>query len=147
MTQPMSAKQALVAHPRYAAVQRQSFDGADLPSVQLPQVRLTRCSFRGADLRHATLGGCRFKLCDFHGADLRGTSVRGTVFAGCDLTDVDLCDTDLTGAEFVLVLTGTPPHGLTDVTGIRLDNAVLRDARLEQVIGWPDGDRLSGALE
>lgn len=58
--------------------------------------------------------------------------------AGCDLTGADLRSADLTGARLGQVLTGTPPRGLTDATGIKLDdNAVLRDLHLDQVIGWP----------
>lgn len=79
-------------------------------------------------------------MCDFHGADIRGASLRGATFAGCDLTAADLRDTDLTGARLGLVLTGAPPHGLTDATGVRLDHAVVRDLRLDQVIGWPAAD-------
>lgn len=105
--------------------------------MRLQGLWLTRCSFRGADLRHATLDGCHFKMCDFHGANLRGASLRGATFAGCDLTDTDLRDADLTGARIGLVLTGSPPHGLTDSTGIRLDQAIVRDLQLDQVIGWP----------
>ena len=119
------------------ALQQQSFDEADLTSLRLQPLWFTRCSFRGADLRHATLDGCRFKLCDLRGADFRGASLRGISFAGCDLTGADLRDTDLTGARFGLVRTGVPPHGLTDATGVILDDAVFRDVALDQVIGWP----------
>ncbi len=139
MTQPSSAKVTLAARPRYATVQRKVFDNAELVSVRLQSLWFTRCSFRAADLRHATLDGCCFKLCDLHGVNLRGASLRGAMFAGCDLTDADLRDADLTGAGIGRVLTGSAPHGLTDASGIRLDRAVLRDLRLDDVIGWPDG--------
>ncbi|MFC9329548.1 pentapeptide repeat-containing protein [Kitasatospora sp. NPDC057015] len=84
--------------------------------------RPARWSFRGADLR---------------GASLRGVSLRGVSLAGCDLTGVDHREADLTGARIGRVRTGIPPHGLTDATGIRLDNAVLRAIELDLVIGWP----------
>lgn len=133
----MTAKEDLASRRRNAALQRQSFNGGDLASVHLQQLWFTRCSFRGADLRHATLDGCHFKLCDFRGANLRGASLRGVSLAGCDLAGADLREADLTGARFGQVLTGIPPHGLTNATGIKLDNAVLRDLELDQVIGWP----------
>jgi uncharacterized protein YjbI with pentapeptide repeats len=117
----------------------ESFDGGDLASVRLQQLWFTRCSFRGADLRQAMLDGCRFKLCDLRGANPSGASLRGVSLAGCDLTGADLRAADLTGARFGQVLTGTPPHGLTNATGIKLDNAVLRDLQFDQVIGWPIG--------
>jgi uncharacterized protein YjbI with pentapeptide repeats len=132
-----TAKADLASRRRNTALQRQSFDGADLASVRLHPLWFTRCSFREADLRHATLDGCHFKLCDLRGANLRGASLRGISFAGCDLTGADLRDTDLTGARFGLVRTGIPPHGLTDTTGVTLAGAVLRDVELDQVIGWP----------
>jgi len=44
---------------------------------------------------------------------------------------------DLTGARFGRVLTGAPPHGLTNATNVRMDGAVLRDLQLDQVICWP----------
>ncbi|WP_329359968.1 pentapeptide repeat-containing protein (plasmid) [Streptomyces anulatus] len=133
----MTAKEDLASRHRNAALQRQSFNGGDLASVHLQQLWFTRCSFRGADLRHATLDGCHFKLCDLRGANLRGASLRGVSLAGCDLAGADLREADLTGARFGQVLTGIPPHGLTNATGIKLDNAVLRDLELDQVIGWP----------
>jgi hypothetical protein len=37
------------------------------------------------------------------------------------------------------VNTGTPPYGLTDVTGVRLDGALLRNVEPDDVIGWPSG--------
>ena len=140
MTQPTSAKETLAARPLYAAVQREVFDGTDLVSVRLQSLWFTRCSFRGADLRHATLDGCHFTLCDLHGVNLRGASLRGAMFAGCDLTDADLRNADLTSARIGRVVTGSAPHGLTDVSGIRLDQAVLRDLRLDDVIGWPEAE-------
>jgi uncharacterized protein YjbI with pentapeptide repeats len=137
MDRAVTAREDLASRPRNAALQRQSFDGGDLASVSLQQLWFTRCSFRGADLRHATLDGCHFKLCDLRGANLRGASLRGTSLAGCDLTGADLREADLTGTRFGQVLTGIPPHGLTNATGIKLDNAILRDLELDQVIGWP----------
>ena len=56
---------------------------------------------------------------------------------GCDLTGTDLRDVDLTSPQFGRVLTGAPPYGLTNATNVRLENAVLRDLKLDQVIGWP----------
>lgn len=105
--------------------------------MRTSQLWFTRCLFTGADLRHATLDRCSFKLCDLSGADLRGASLRGVSLAGCDLRGADLRDTDLTGASFGWVNTGTPPHGLTDVTRARFEGAILRDIRAEDVIGWP----------
>ncbi|MGV9426648.1 pentapeptide repeat-containing protein [Streptomyces sp. NPDC003656] len=135
MGRVLTARERLASRRKYEVLHGERFDGDDLASVCLRELRLTRCSFRGADLRHATLDGCGFKLCDFHGADLRGASLRGVSFAGCDLTGADLRGADLTGAHFGRVLTGTPPHGLTDITGARLDHAVLRDLPLDQVVG------------
>lgn len=137
MGRVVTARDDLASRRRYAALHRESFDAGDLVSVRLQELWFTRCSFRSADLRHATLDGCRFTLCDLRGADLSGASLRGVSLAGCDLTGADLRAADLTGARMGQVLTGTPPHGLTKATGIRLDNAVLRDLRLDQVIGWP----------
>lgn len=137
MGRVVTAKEDLASRRRYAALHRESFDGGDLTSVLLQQLRFTRCTFRGADLRQATLDGCHFKLCDLRGVNLSGASLRGVSLAGCDLTDADLRSADLTGVRFGQVLTGTPPHGLTNTTGIKLDNAVLRDLQLDQVIGWP----------
>jgi uncharacterized protein YjbI with pentapeptide repeats len=137
MNRAVTAKQDLASRRRYTQLLRQSFDGSDLASVCLQQLWFTRCSFRGADLRQATLDRCRFKLCDFRGANLRGASLRGISLAGCDLTGTDIRDADLTGARVGQVLTGSTPFGLTNATGIKLDNAVLRDLELDQVIGWP----------
>lgn len=137
MGRAVPAKEDLASRGRHAALQRQSFDGEDLASVCLQQSWFTRCSFRGADLRHATLDGCHFKLCDLRGVNLRGASLRGIYLSGCDLTGADLREADLTGARFGQVLTGIPPHGLTNATGIKLDKAILRDLELDQVIGWP----------
>ncbi|MER8029013.1 pentapeptide repeat-containing protein [Streptomyces bauhiniae] len=137
MGRQVTAREQLASLRRYAALRRRCFDGSDLVSVRLAQLTFTRCSFRGADLRHATLDGCRFSLCDLRGADLSGASLRGVSLAGCDLTGADLRGADLTGARLGRLLTGTPPHGLTDATGIKLDNAVLRDLQLDQVGGWP----------
>lgn len=137
MARAVTAKQDLASRRRYAALHRESFDGDDLVSVNLQQLWFTRCSFRGADLRQATLDGCRFKLCDLRRINLSGASLRGVSWAGCDLTGADLRAADLTGARLGQVLTGNPPQGLTNATGIKLDNAVLRDLQLDQVIGWP----------
>ncbi len=130
-------REDLASRRRYEELQRQSFDGEDLTSVHLQQLWFTRCSFRGTDLRHATLDRCSFTLCDLRGVNLRGASLRGVSLAGCDLSGADLRDADLTSARFGRVITGIPPHGLTDVTGIKLDKAILRDLELDQVIGWP----------
>ncbi|MER7927386.1 pentapeptide repeat-containing protein [Streptomyces sp. NPDC096057] len=137
MDRVVTAKEDLASRRRYAALHQESFDGGDLVSVHLQQLRFTRCSFRGADLRHATLDGCYFKMCDLRGANLSGASLRGVSLAGCDITGANLRAADLTGARFGQVLTGTPPHGLTNATGIKLDNAILRDLHLDQVVGWP----------
>lgn len=117
MDRVVTAKEDLASRRRYAALHRESFDGGDLVSVRLQQLWFTRCSFRGANLS--------------------GASLQGVSLAGCDLTGADLRAADLTGARFGQVLTGTPPHGLTNATGVKLDNAVLRDLQLDQVIGWP----------
>ncbi|MET7527891.1 pentapeptide repeat-containing protein [Streptomyces sp900116325] len=137
MDKVVTAREDLTSHRRYAALQRESFDGGDLASVRLQQLWFTRCSFRGADLRQATLDGCRFKLCDLRGTNLSGASLRGVSLAGCDLTGADLRGADLSSAQLGQVLTGTPPYGLTIATGIKLDNAILRNLQLDQVIGWP----------
>ena len=131
MDRVVTAKEGLASRRRYAALRRESFDGGDLVSVRLQQLSFTRCSFRGADLRQATLDGCRFKLCDFRGANLSGASLRGVSLTGCDLTGADFRAVDLTDARIGRVLTGAPPHGLTNATGIKLDNAVLRDIQLD----------------
>lgn len=137
MDRPVTAREDLASRHRYGKLQRRSFDGEDLTSVRLQQLWFTRCSFRGTDLRHATLDGCHFKLCDLREVNLRGASLRGVSLAGCDLSGADLRAADLTGAQFGQVITGIPPHGKTDVTGIKLDKAILRDLELDQVIGWP----------
>jgi uncharacterized protein YjbI with pentapeptide repeats len=134
-----AARQGLASRRRYATVSRESFGSADLVTVRAQQLWFDRCSFRGADLRHATLDGCHFKLCDLRYADLRGASLRGAWFAGCDLRDTDLRDSDLTNAQFGRVLTGSAPHGLTDVSGARFEGAVLRDLQTKEVIGWCGG--------
>jgi uncharacterized protein YjbI with pentapeptide repeats len=56
--------------------------------------------------------------------------------SGCDLRAADLRDTDLSGGQFGIVYTGTPPYGLTDVTGADFDKAITRGLRIDQVIGW-----------
>ena len=133
----VTVKEDLASRRRHETLQRESFDGGDLASVRLQQLWFTRCSFRGADLRQATLDGCHFKLCDLRGANLSGASMRGVTLAGCDLTGADLRGVDLTAARFGRVLTGAPPHGLTNATDAKLDNAILRDLQLDEVIGWP----------
>ena len=137
MDRPATVREDLASRHRYAELQRQSFDGEDLTSVHLQQLWFTRCSFRGTDLRHVTLDGCRFNLCDLREVNLRSASLRGVSLAGCDLSGADLRDADLTGARFGRVHGGIPPRGLTAVTGIKLDKAILRDLELDQVIGWP----------
>ncbi|MGW1709161.1 pentapeptide repeat-containing protein [Streptomyces sp. NPDC002206] len=137
MSRLETLKENLASRRQYATLQRESFDGADLASVRLRSLWFTRCTFRETDLRQATLDGCHFKLCDLRGANLSGASMRGVTLAGCDLTGADLRAADLTGARFGLVLTGAPPHGLTNATDAKLDKAVLRDLQLEEVIGWP----------
>jgi uncharacterized protein YjbI with pentapeptide repeats len=97
----------------------------------------TRESFVGQDLRQATLNGASFKMCDFRRADLRGASLRGTYLAGCDLREADLRYADLTGAVLTFVNTGDPGHGTCNVTGARLDEAILKHVRLDRVVGWP----------
>jgi uncharacterized protein YjbI with pentapeptide repeats len=134
-----TARDRLASLRRYAAVSGESFDGANLSTVTAGKVWFERCSFRRVDLRHATLDGCSFKLCDLRSADLGGASLRGAHFAGCDLRDVNFSDCDLTMAAFGLVMTGSAPHGLTDATGAKFDGAVLRDLRVERVIGWNGG--------
>ncbi|MGW7241480.1 pentapeptide repeat-containing protein [Streptomyces sp. NPDC054804] len=137
MSRPVRLKENLASRRQYATLQWESFDGADLASVRLRSLWFTRCTFRETDLRQATLDGCHFKLCDLRGANLSGASMRGVTLAGCDLTGADLRAADLTGARLGLVLTGAPPHGLTNATDAKLDQAVLRDLQLEEVIGWP----------
>jgi uncharacterized protein YjbI with pentapeptide repeats len=137
MDRPVTVKEDLASRRRHTTVQREYFDGGDLASVRVPPLWFTRCSFRGADLRQATLDGCHFKLCDLREANLSGASMRGVTMAGCDLTGADLRAVDLTGARFGRVLTGAPPHGLTNATNVRLEDAVLRDLQLDHVIGWP----------
>ncbi|MFE3166262.1 pentapeptide repeat-containing protein [Streptomyces sp. NPDC059224] len=103
-------------------------------------MRFTRCSFAEADLRHADLDGRWFKFCDLIRADLRGASLRGAHLAGCDIRDADPRGADLTGAVLGRVATGTPPHGLTGLTGARLEGAVLCDPQRVDVIGWQPAD-------
>lgn len=136
MADEAPSKQMLSALARYTTVTRQMFDGQDLTSLRALNLWFNRCSFATADLRQATLDGCSFKLCDLRGADLRGASLRGVNWSGCDLRDADLRDTDLTAGQFGLVNTGAPPHGLTNVTGARFGNAITRDLKVDQVIGW-----------
>ena len=78
MDKVVTAGEDLTSRRRYAALQRESFDGGDLPSVRLQQLWFTRCSFRGADLRQATLDGCRFKLCDLRGSNLAAPPCEGS---------------------------------------------------------------------
>jgi uncharacterized protein YjbI with pentapeptide repeats len=96
-----------------------------------------RESYAGQNFRQATLDGCLFKMCDFRTANLRGASLRGTRFLGCDLRGADLRDADLTGATFTKIMTHAPEYGRTDVTGVRWDNAVLKEVTVEDVVGWP----------
>lgn len=138
MTREATARQVLAAISYMSTVDRQSFDGQDLASARTRQLRFDRCSFVGTDLRHATLDGCFFKMCDLRGADLRGASLRGAGLSGCDLRDADLRDADLTGVRLGYVNTGAYPGGLTDVTGADFTDAVLREVRIERVIGWAD---------
>jgi uncharacterized protein YjbI with pentapeptide repeats len=100
----------------------------------------TRRSFAGADLRLRTLDRCHFKLCDFSGANLRGASLRGVSFAGCNLTRADLRDADLSYASFGRVLTHDVSYGVTDVTGVRWDGAVLTAVIATDVLNWPFAD-------
>ncbi|KJK45510.1 pentapeptide repeat protein [Lentzea aerocolonigenes] len=132
----MTARNRLIALRNHATVTAEDFSGQDLTSIRT-HTRFDRCTFAGADLRQATLDRCSFKMCDLSGANLRGASLRGVSLAGCDLRGADLRDTDLTGAHLGRVNTGIPPHGLTDVTGAMFDEAVLRDVRAEDVVGWP----------
>ncbi|MFF3411588.1 pentapeptide repeat-containing protein [Streptomyces sp. NPDC002742] len=136
MTKPLKPRQRLATLPYYAALSGEDFTGADLVSARTSQLRFTRCSFAGADLRHADLDGCSFMFCDLSRADLRGASLRGAHLSGCDLRDADLRGVDLTDATFGRVNTGQPSRGLTDVTGARLDGAILRDVHQDDVIGW-----------
>jgi uncharacterized protein YjbI with pentapeptide repeats len=97
-----------------------------------------RPNYAGQNLRQATLDGCSFKMGNFRDVNLMGASLRGTHFMGCDLRGADLRHADLTGAAFSRVLTHDPDYGCTDVTGVLWENAVLRDVRVEDVVGWPD---------
>lgn len=137
MASSPNPRQRLAALHRHADVRRANFDNQDLASARTSQLRFTHCSFVAADLRHASLDGCFFRFCDLTRADLRGASLRGVHFAGCTLRDADLRDADLTAARFGRVLTGTPPHGLTDLTGARVRGATLRDVGRDAVLGWP----------
>jgi uncharacterized protein YjbI with pentapeptide repeats len=125
-----------LADARYATVTGEIFDGADLSSVCLDGVRLDRCSLVAADLRQATLDRCNFKFCDLRRTLLRGASLRFAKLSGCDLREADLRDCDLTGAFFGYVNTGAP-NGLSDLTGVVMDGAVLTEATFERVVGWP----------
>jgi len=73
---------------------------------------------------------------DLRRALLRGASLRFANLAGCDLREADLRDCDLTGASFGYVNTGAP-NGLSDLTGVVMDGAVLTEATFERVVGWP----------
>ncbi|MCT9008052.1 pentapeptide repeat-containing protein [Streptomyces sp. NPDC054766] len=136
MDTPLNPRQRLTALPYCTALSGEDFAGADLVSTRTSQLRFTRCSFKGADLRHAGLDGCSFMFCDLSRADLRGASLRGASLSGCDLRDADLRGADLTYATFGQVNTGRPPHGLTNITGARLDGAILRNVQHDDVIGW-----------
>lgn len=131
------ARQILVM-PAARGEHKKAFDGLDLTSAFVhPESWFDRCSFVGTDFRLATLDGAHFKMCDLTGANLQGASLRGASFAGCNLVEADLRNADLTGAEFGYVNTGTDTVGRTDVTGANLTAAILRDLRLDRVIGWP----------
>ncbi|MGW0969610.1 pentapeptide repeat-containing protein [Streptomyces sp. NPDC002516] len=135
MTTPPNPRRRLAALPYYTALKGEDFTGADLVSTRTSQLRFTRCSFKEADLRHADLDGCSFVFCDLSRADLRGASLRGTHLSGCDLREADLRGADLTGTVFGRVNTGRPPHGLTDITGARLDDSALHAIHQDDVIG------------
>jgi uncharacterized protein YjbI with pentapeptide repeats len=120
----------------YATVTGEVFDGADLSSVCLDRGQLDRSSLVAADLRQATLDRCNFRFCDLRRAVLRGASLRFAKLTGCDLREADLRDCDLTGAFFGYVNTGAP-NGLSDLTGVVMDGAVLTGATFERVVGWP----------
>jgi uncharacterized protein YjbI with pentapeptide repeats len=130
------SRERLAGARAYATVTGEVFDGADLSSVCLDRVRLDRCSLVAADLRQATLDSCYFKFCDLRRALLRGASLRFAKLAGCDLREADLRDCDLTGASFGYVNTGAP-NGLSDLTGVVMEGAVLTEATFERVVGWP----------
>src|SRR5580698_5902682 len=129
-------RERLAVERAYGTVTAVVFDGADLSSVCLDRVRLDRCSLVAADLRQATLDSCYFKFCDLRRALLRGASLRFAKLAGCDLREADLRDCDLTGASFGYVNTGAP-NGLSDLTGVVMEGAVLTEATFERVVGWP----------
>ena len=133
------SRERLAGVRAYATVSGEVFDRADLSSVCLDRVRLDRCSLVAADLRQATLDRCNFKFCDLRRALLRGASLRFAKLAGCDLREADLRDCDLTGASFGYVNTGAP-NGLSDLTGVVMDGAVLTGATFERVVGWPPRD-------
>jgi uncharacterized protein YjbI with pentapeptide repeats len=126
----------LAGERAHATVTAEVFDGADLSSVCLDGVRLDRCSLVAADLRQATLDRCNFKFCDLRRAVLRGASLRFAKLAGCDLREADMRDCDLTGASFGYVNTGAP-NGLSDLTGVVMDGAVLTGTMFDRVVGWP----------
>ncbi|MFI0965829.1 pentapeptide repeat-containing protein [Streptomyces sp. NPDC021080] len=136
MATPLNPRQRLAALQRYSPLSGENFTGQDLVSARPRELRFTRCSFVKADLRHAALDGCSFTFCDLSRADLRGASLRGARLSGCDLRGADLRDADLTDADFGRVNTGRPRYGLTDITGARLEGAILRDVRHDDVIGW-----------
>jgi uncharacterized protein YjbI with pentapeptide repeats len=129
-------RERLAGERAYATVTAEVFDGADLSSVCLDGVRLDRCSLVAADLRQATLDRCNFKFCDLRRALLRGASLRFANLSGCDLREADLRDCDLTGASFGYVNTGAP-NGLSDLTGVIMDGAVLTGTTFNRVVGWP----------
>jgi uncharacterized protein YjbI with pentapeptide repeats len=63
---------------------------------------------------------------------------------GCDLRDAGLRVADLTDTKVGRANSGRPPYGLTNVTGVRLKGAILRNVRLDDVIGWPsDADNIA----
>lgn len=133
---PKGKRERLAAASCFSLVERESFDGADLLSVSLDQLRFGRCTLVDADLRQATLDNCWFTFCDLRRADLRGASLRFASFAACDLRDADLRGCDLTGTRFGFVNTGAA-NVRTNMTGAATGHALLDSATFDQVIGWP----------
>jgi len=86
---------------------------------------LQRESFDGGDLASVRLQQLWFTRCSFRGADLRQATLDGCHFKLCDLRGANLSGASMT------------PHGLTNATDAKLDNAILRDLQLDEVIGWP----------
>jgi len=120
-------------------LRRVDFSGADLTSASVNLVWYERCAFVRTDLRQASIEG-HFTFCDLRGATFRGADLRGSSFTGCDLTGSDLRDCDLRGVRFGRKGTGTE-YVPTDLTGARLDRALVEDVELVDVIGWPFSGR------